>query len=434
VNEFRENALRASLSGFANAREDGDWSDVLRRTRTASRRRIVGAVGVAAVVIAGTASAFALVHPSIDFLSAQKGPDNVVTDFGKIAVSAPPGWPVGTVEPDQTRQITTVTLDGVAHVLYLAPATAGGFCEEWSNTGGTDCTGARRTSGDNQIGVATSGRSLIGTFVSGWFFQQAGARIEISFADGATDEIPFVWVTDPINAGFFIYRVSDAHDGRPTSLALYGDNGDVIARQGIPAPHVPDFASPSLGAVPGHSPLTVPSDAVYNEREQLFDLRADDGTRVGLWIAPEKGGGMCFWSNGSSGCDHGRPVGARPSAQEIGPLLKARPEFATAIPILGLGFSGGSSVFVCCTVEADVARVELRFEDGDRIDVTPKRSYLIAVIPSRHYALGHRIDEIVAYDSSGAEIGHHTIGSQPGLYPCAKADEVYLGYGRSRCP
>ena len=103
-------------------------------------------------------------------------------------------------------------------------------------------------------------------------------------------------------------------------------------------------------------------------------------------------------------------------------------------PRVGSGFSGGGThVALCCTVGRDVARVEVRFEDGDRAELTPMRSYLLWPIPSRHYPVGTRLVEMVGFDAQGHQVGSRQMPTdQRGLYPCTKPKDY--GYGVSMCP
>ena len=394
--------------------DDADWRDVVRRATRARRRRLaVTTLAVATISCLGIAAAYALDYPIVDFGSAPKGPSNVVNDFGSLEVGAPEGMAPG-VLPHEARRITSVTIDGKEHVLWVAPTKQGGFCEQWSDLAG-GCRADRHDRFAERIDVTYGGTGP--DFLSGSFFQSAAEKLELAYADGATAEIPFVWVTAPIDAGFYAFRVPDAHrvDGhRPTEMRLYDADGKLLKSQ--PLEHLsPDVLNLNTHQLPGYPLLSVPSQAIWEQRRQLFDLHADDGDRIGLWVAPSRGGGTCMWSNQASGC--------------------TRAGEASKEPTIGLGFSGATThVTLCCTVGQDVARVEARFEDGDRIDLpAPKEGYLVWPIPARHYPLGHRLEELVAFDSSGREIatqGEKTDAA--GLYPCAKPKD--LGYGVSMCP
>jgi hypothetical protein len=390
--------------------DDGDWSEVRRRAKRGRRRQQASVMLVLAGVVAiGIASAYAFGHPIVDFGSAPKGPQKVVNDFGSLEVGAPAGMAPG-VLPEEARRITAVRIDGKEHVLWVAPTKQGGFCESWSQFMG-GCRADRHAAYARRIDVGGNQNVLAGSF-----FQESGSRLELEYADGATDEIPFVWVTAPIEAGFYLFRVPDAHrvDGyRPTSIRLLDEDGKVIAEEPIPFVQdaTPGFVTRTL---PGYPRLSVPTESLWDQREQLFDLRADDKVRLGLWVAPERGGGTCFWSNQAMGCTHG----PRRLAEGVE----------------GVGFSGGGThVTLCCTVGPEVARVEARFADGDRAELTPKRSYLLWPIPSRHFAVGTRIVELVGFDAEGNQISSRKMPSdQRGLYPCAKPKDY--GYGYTTCP
>lgn len=390
--------------------DDADWSDVLLRAGRARRRR--QALAIAALVAAvgvGIASAYAFGHPIIDFGKADKGPTKIVNDFGSLEVGAPEGMAPG-VLPEEARKITSVSIDGKEHVLWLAPTKQGGFCEQWSDLFG-GCRADRHDEFAKHIGVSTVGSIDV---LGGSFFQSAGARLELSYADGTSADIPFVWVSAPIEAGFYLYRVPDAHrtaGHRPTALSLFDDRGTMLAREPI-LNSAASFVPPIPHRLPGYPLLSVPAEAVWEQRQQLFDLRADDGTHIGLWIAPERGGGTCFWTNQASGCSHGRDDPARP-----------QPPFA-------LSFSGTN---LCCTVEARIARVEALFQDGDRVELTPRQGYLIWPIPSRHFPTGRRLERLIAFDAAGHQIASQEMpADQRGLYPCAEPKDY--GYGMSMCP
>ena len=388
--------------------DDADWSDVLRRSVRARHRRQASALAVLVVALSlGIAAAYAFGHPIIDFGSAPKGPPKIVNDFGSLQVGAPEGMAPG-VLPHQARRITAVSIDGHEHVLWVAPTKKGGFCDLWTDSVG-GCRADRHDKFARHIDVSGSPDQL-----SGSFFQRDGARLEVVYADGATDEIPFVWVTAPIDAGFYLYSVPAAHrvSGRgPVEVRLLDEHGNVLARD--PTPPLPG-PSPVMHSLPGYPSLSVPAEAVWDARRQLFDLRADDGAHIGLWVAPKRGGGTCYWTNQAFGC---LPV-STPADQ----------------PVLPLGFSGAAThVTLCCTVGPSVARVEAVFQNGDRTELTPKEGYLIWPVPSRHYPVDTRLVELVGFDAQGRQVASRKMPSDArGLYPCTKPKDY--GYGVSMCP
>ncbi len=388
----------------------------LRNSRRVGRRGLLlCGLGLLGLVVVVAAAAYALGHPVIDFGKAEKGTRKVVDDFGRLQVLAPSPAMAPGVLPHQARRITAVRIDGKVHTLYVAPSKKGGFCYEWSSFVG-GCRADRHDKFARRFDVGGLGGPHGMTVLNGSFFQAAGDRVEVEYADGQKSDIPFVWVTAPIDAGFYLYRVPDAHRSaghQPIKVTLFDSADHVIDREQVPGAEPPEGVTHRL---PGYPRLMVPVKADWAKRTQLFAWRADDGARIGLWIAPERGGGTCYWTNQGSGCSNaGHPVHG-------------------TIPPLALGFQGGGGhVNLCCTVSKKIAWVEARFADGDRIELTPKAGYLVWPIPSRHYTRGHRLTELVGYDAAGQQIARRPIpNSQRGLYPCSKPKNY--GYGVRMCP
>lgn len=381
-----------------------DWGDVLLRARRRRARRLTLQAAVVALLAVGVASAYALGHPVIDFGSAKPAGLKQVDEFGSMEVAAPRGLAPG-VRPHEARRITSVRFDGKAHTLYVAPTKSGGYCYVWTDLGG-GCRARRdRIAKSVYTGgeVGPNGLTVLETS----FLQSAGERLVMRFRDGATADVPFVWVSAPIDAGFAVYRVPDAHRRtatRAVSLALYDAHGKLLARDPIQG------GEPTLGPVvhvKGFAPMATPVRGVWAKAKQLFDLRAPNGQRVGLWAMPERGGGTCYLTNSGSGCS------------------------APGMPPINLGFNGDR---LCCQVSTKVVRVEARFQDGARISLYPKEGYLIWPIPADHYALGHRLVALVGYDSAGRAIAHGRVpkpADQRGIYPCKKPKS--LGYGVKEC-
>lgn len=386
-----------------------DWVDVVHRARRAGRaRRALEFASLLALIVVGIASAYALGHPVIDFGSAKHAGVHEVDEFGSMQVAAPRGMAPG-VLPHQTRRITVVRVDGKAHTLYVAPTRAGGFCYEWSGLGG----GCRANRHDKYASHIDPG-GLIGRngliVLEGSFFQANGDRLTMTFKDGATADVPFVFVSAPISAGFYLYRVPDSHRQaatRPTSLALFDKNGRLLDRERIQGSELPRQTAVHLAGFPT---IIVPHGGIWSKRALLFDERDPKGNRVYLFSMPKSGGGTCVTSNGEVGCLPGGPW--------RGPLIQ-------------LGFSTDR---LCCDVAPSIARVEARFQDGVRVSLYPKRGFLIWPIPADHWALGHRLVALVGYDATGRLVAHGRIPKpvdQRGIYPCKKPKD--LGYGVKQC-
>jgi hypothetical protein len=175
----------------------------------------------------------------------------------------------------------------------------GGFCYEWSKLIGS-CH-ATHNPGFPPTSFEVSGildrRGI--TVLGGSFTRAAVARIVIAYADGRRTEIRFVWITAPINAGFFLYRIPDAHQRQghlPVAITLLDSSNRVIDRQTIFDRPPPSHVSAHLvrRRIAGYGSMMVPAKAEFSKRRRLFTWRAPDGAHIGLWTAPERGGGTCF--------------------------------------------------------------------------------------------------------------------------------------------
>ena len=379
--------------------DDGDWMDVVRRaTRARHRSQIYAAVAVAALVVVGVASAYALGHPIIDFRTADNAPHKVIAEFDSLDIGAPEGMATGVLS-DQARAIPGLYLNGEPYELGVAPTKEGGFCISQS---GCIANGADRRTMDGRISISIKApEGLSGPCrISGEFLKSEGERLEVAYADGTSEEVPFVWVTAPINAGFFVFDVPEerrVNSHRPVSVVLFDRAGKVLVRESIP-----DLEMAWLRSVnhspPGYPHLSVPPEAIWEKRRQLFDLRADDGARIGLWVAPGRDGSTCVWTTQSYGCFDSSQV-----EKGVG---------------LGIGNGGTHVTLGGDRVGEGIVKIEARFEDGDKVELTPKEGFLIWPIPSRHYPLGHRLEELVGYDASGQMIARQSVSTtESGLYP-----------------
>jgi hypothetical protein len=240
--------------------EAGRWDDVLARAgvrRSPSRRPRWLALALLAVLIALLATpAFGiqglvldLLRKDVSFANSKSAPNEVKKQFADLAIGAPARW-APQVEAAQARVVATFSIAGHPRKLWVAPTRRGGYCYTFERAfGGCRQTTADRAVGVNKIGVTWQGpppRST-GEFVTrvgGDVTAPAAARITARYADGTTTDIPFVWVSKPIAAGFFTYDVPTAHWSkarRLLSLSLFARDGRRIGRQSFllrPRPRV----------------------------------------------------------------------------------------------------------------------------------------------------------------------------------------------------
>ena len=144
---------------------------------------------------------------------------------------------------------------GVA--LWLAPTKAGGFCFYLANGGG-QCDAQRALSfwplfslggSYTRDGVITGGPVT----VAGSTTVVDARTVEIRFEDGAVADVPVVWISAPIDAGFFAYQVPRerwAKGHRPVEAVLRDGDSKELASDSS-AFHVPVFRR---GAATGLAP------------------------------------------------------------------------------------------------------------------------------------------------------------------------------------
>jgi len=164
-------------------------------------RGLLTAVGLAAVA-AGAASA-APPRTVVSFADAPAGPAGAFSSIRRH-------YRFGVTVAARGRRVATLSLNGREHVLLVAPTAEGGFCTSLSGPYGT--TGCPLTAVvRGQAGVLAP--DMIGAaggpiMFNGYLTYASGARLEVTYQDGERALIPFVWVTTPIRAGFFVYALT----------------------------------------------------------------------------------------------------------------------------------------------------------------------------------------------------------------------------------
>lgn len=395
-----ETLLAERFAALANPTDDSDWLDVRRRARRLRRRWLALplAAALAALVVG---SAFGLYREVVDFLTAEPAPERIVIDFGRMSARATVGFGPQVI-PGEARIVLNAQLRGKQEPLYVAPTREGGFCWRWGPTG--SC--GRLHPEQRPLGVAWVESAQGAAQLSGHLLDPAIQRLELEYEDGERVEIPSIWVSPPIDAGFYVFEVSREHlrSGHRASVLLALDrDGDEIAR------HAFSYSDPRWES----GPDGLPRIADRTQKRTLFDFRDHRGQRWTLAVAPAPGDRLCFAYNGGGGC--------------------VSPKFPAIIG--GMGVQGGGVVNVCCAVADDVETVELRYEGGTQTELKPVDSFLLYVIPPEHYPRGHRLESIVWRDASAREVASRMIETnRPGVYPCKKDEEHELGYGQSICP
>lgn len=252
----------------SGAGERGDWTAVLaaaglsvasttsegRPRRLTRRRTLVGCIIVAAVAVITATPAFGLHdlivnlvggRTSVSFSKSQPAPPAIKKLFLDMAIGAPRGMNPH-VLPDEARQIVFRGAGGRRRVLWVAPTRTGGFCSVLDGAGGgcispssEQLNGPLQIDGSYVWRVGQQPRILE---IDGHVFSPRVATLQLAFQDHSTLALPFVYVSEPINAGFFITGIPSQHQvkGRwPTKVIARAKNGAIIATKTIQPPTQP---------------------------------------------------------------------------------------------------------------------------------------------------------------------------------------------------
>jgi hypothetical protein len=239
----------------------------------------------------------------------------------------------------------------------------------------------------------------------------AKGSVRLDFADGHHLRL------HPSSDGFLLYRVAApafSTSGKPTSYTVVAASGKRLLHSDLRLPSLISaaYAEERSVRLPDGQLAPLPRNAIVAKARKLIDFRAEQGTRVTLWIIPTRDGGRCYVFDRGGGC---APPGSH-------------------APPLGAGVHGGASpVLLAGQVRADVATYELRYEDGAVERLHPVEGFILHEIPSSHYARGHRLELLIARARDGHELAREAIPDRAtGVYPCEKP--VDIGRGVKACP
>lgn len=200
----------------------------------------------------------------------------------------------------------------------------------------------------------------------------------------------------------------------PAAFGLQRIVVDFLSAEPAPEDVQLDIARLDLGAPTGMA------TGVIAGQTRKVPVRSADGSETFVWVAPTRAGGFCFlWAHFVAGCRTQSSGGVEAS-------FSASRLKGGAVEI---GTIAGS------TMLEDARRLELRFQDGDAIELPAAEGHVLGEIPARHYPPGRRLTLVIARDAAGAEVGRKRYDpTTHGTYPCAPADELDLGLGVTTCP
>ncbi|MGA9762750.1 MAG: hypothetical protein WBQ14_10025 [Gaiellaceae bacterium] len=240
----------------------GDWNDVLGRSgiavvpppprrRFASRRALVFAAVLAfLLVILFATPAFGLLRDWIGRkdvrFNGKTAPFVIKKEFADMSLGQPKSWDPQVIA-SESRRVVVYKAFGKEYPLYVAPTRKGGFC--WTIVGmGGSCASSRPRSYPGKpagnvnsylLGVMSGMQRVPGTRsqlhseLSGTLFAENAASLRVEYEDHSFVQVPFVYVSKPINAGFFFWGRPSGHrrvGTRPLAVSVRDSHGELIAR------------------------------------------------------------------------------------------------------------------------------------------------------------------------------------------------------------
>jgi hypothetical protein len=221
-----EDYLRARLEALAAGPPTADWADALGRAARLRKRR-TRTLALAAAAAALAVPAVAVAVDAVDFWSAEPAPERVKVAFDSLEKGPPAHMPRPGVEAGEARKIMTRESSIGTATLYAAPTKDGGFCTfvSFAGGGGAGCTeeGEQLSMSGDFIDELSAG------VVSGSTADEEAAYVELVVAGKPPKRAELVWVSEPLDAGFFMAEV--AVWGELRAVVLRAPDGSELARQ-----------------------------------------------------------------------------------------------------------------------------------------------------------------------------------------------------------
>jgi hypothetical protein len=198
-----------------------------RKSRPRGLVWVLAAAALLAAVVVAT-PAWGLVRGVLPFWDQPTAPQSVQVQFFALNSGAPRGMSPQAVA-GETREVGRFTFGGSTRTLWVAPARNGGFCSLWLPAGGGGCS----TSG-HPLSTGALLHLGVPAWVTGDAIASAIGDVIIRLSDGSTIHPRMVWVSAPIDAGFFAYDVPAAEQTsriHVTAVDAYDRNGRLVAHQ-----------------------------------------------------------------------------------------------------------------------------------------------------------------------------------------------------------
>jgi hypothetical protein len=229
-------------SGRLAARAQHLRAEIAREPRAAvGRKRLVAAAALVVVVAAALLAtpAFGLRDRIVQLFATEepeRRPPELIQRYFENMYDARPDESTGVVA-GKARVAIRLAIPGFGHkTLWVAPTRAGGYC---SNVG---CNRTRSRPFEMAMLISgptsTNSQPMPGSrdqhvFLPGDTSLPKARGITIRFEDGGFERAPLVWVSKPIDAGFFLYLLPKSHwkpGERPIMIEVDDAKGRTLAR------------------------------------------------------------------------------------------------------------------------------------------------------------------------------------------------------------
>lgn len=246
---WSDDLLARVFADAAAAQNDAVSSRWARRER---RRAAPGVALLGAAVLVATlvvAPALGLPQALIRlFSSGEPAPPRTEHAFASLDRGAPAGLKTGVIAGTARKALEVALPEGGRATLWVAPTAQGGFCEmlelvdaaqQPRGASGPGCDDRANVTGYGVTIPGPIGRNGIErgpVVVTGYTNIGSARRAVIRFEDNSETAIPLTWISQPIDAGLFVYGLPPANwePGRlPSELRFENGEGDLVGK-----PHV----------------------------------------------------------------------------------------------------------------------------------------------------------------------------------------------------
>jgi hypothetical protein len=174
----------------------------------------------------------------VQFSGAPAAGDVRKREFAEMSLGAPKGMDPRVVA-GETRLAATFQVGGVRRQLWVAPTAGGGFCYVYEHLGG-GCNNTPRRADQIQVDgsfvMRPGAEAPAMEKLAGIIFDRDASALRLTFEDGRTTSLRFVYVSEPIDAGFFAYNPTPAEQvvgHRPAQLTLLDAEAEALAEASI---------------------------------------------------------------------------------------------------------------------------------------------------------------------------------------------------------